>query len=104
MFGDVLVFDKFYDALLVKDGHRKINRVTGELDEHGRPGLFGHVTELEWHCNRVSDPDRKPIVWLYGEKGTVGSRTSWLNHILTYNDLPQEKKDQFKDIKLNLRR
>jgi alpha-ketoglutarate-dependent taurine dioxygenase len=83
-------------------GEGPVARVTGGTDEHGRPGMFGHVTELEWHCNRVSDPDRRPIIWLYGVSGTEGSRTSWINNILTYNDLPQEKKDFFKTLKLNV--
>lgn len=83
-------------------GKGPVARVTGGVDEHGRPGMFGHVTELEWHCNRVSDPDRKSIIWLYGVSGTKGSRTSWINNILTYNDLPQDKKDLFKTLKLNV--
>lgn len=89
-------------GFVLKDGQEKIIRVSGGLDDHGNPGMFGHVTELEWHCNRVSDPDRKPIIWLYGASGTAGSRTSWINNILTYNDLPQEKKDFFKSLKLNV--
>ena len=81
---------------------KKIMRVTGELNEHGEPGLFGHVSELEWHCNRVSDPNRKQLVWLWGERGTKGSRTSWLNHILTWNSLPPAQQDELKKIKLNV--
>jgi taurine dioxygenase len=77
-------------------------RVTGELNEHGQPGMFGHVTELEWHCNRVSDPDRRPVIWLYAERGSKGSKTSWLNNILSYNDLPEETKIKFKDLKLDV--
>lgn len=79
-----------------------ISRVTGELNDKGLPGVFGHEHELEWHCNRVSDPNRNPLVWLYSERGSQGSRTSYLNNILTYNDLPQDKKEQFANIKLNV--
>lgn len=89
-------------GFVLKNGQDKIIRVSGGLDDHGNPGMFGHVTELEWHCNRVSDPDRKPIIWLYGASGTKGSRTSWINNILSYNDLPQEKKEFFKTLKLNV--
>jgi taurine dioxygenase len=102
MFGAVQVYEDHRSAFLLKEGHQKINRVTGEKDEHGEPGMFGHVHELEWHCNRVSDPDRKPIIYLYGERGTEGSTTSWLNNIITWNDLSEEKKKQFKDLKLNV--
>jgi alpha-ketoglutarate-dependent taurine dioxygenase len=104
MFGKVQDFSNTSTnpGFLLSNGDGKIARVSGGLDEHGRPGMFGHVTELVWHCNRVSDPDRLPIVWLYGESGTSGSRTSWINNILTYNDLSVEEKEKYKDIKLNV--
>jgi taurine dioxygenase len=102
MFGKLQNFTGNNPGFILKDTDGYINRVSGGLDEHGRPGMFGHVTELEWHCNRVSDPNRFPIIWLYGERGTVGSKTSWLNNILTYNDLPQETKDKFQNLKLNV--
>ena len=92
----------FNEHFILSDGHGDIVRVTGELNEHGQPGMFGHVDELEWHCNRVSDPDRMPIVWLYADRGTKGSRTSWLNNIVSYNDLSEEKKQQLKNFKLNV--
>lgn len=79
--------------LCVPDTQGKIVRVTGELDEHGEPGLFGHVSDLDWHCNKPAMPDRRPIVWLYGIKGTAGSRTSWNNNILSYQDLDQDTKN-----------
>lgn len=89
---------------ILPDSGDNILRVTGELNEHGQPGMFGHVRELEWHCDRVTDPERKPIVWLYGDRGTKGSRTSWINNILTYNDLSQEEKDLFADLHLDVGR
>jgi len=79
--------------LVVPNTESKIIRVTGELDEHGSPGLFGHVSDLDWHCNQPAVPTRKPLVWLYGERGTKGSRTSFTNNILAYNDLDQATKD-----------
>jgi taurine dioxygenase len=88
--------------LLKEDPENKIVRVTGELDEHGLPGLFGHVTELEWHCNRVSDPNRKQLVWLYGARGTKGSRTSWLNNILTWQSLSKTQQEELQGIKLDV--
>jgi alpha-ketoglutarate-dependent taurine dioxygenase len=87
-------------GFLVKDGDNKVIRVTGELDEHGRPGLFGHVSDLDWHANQTANEWRQPIVWLYGVKGTAGSRTSWLNNIASYNDLDQADKDYYKTIRM----
>jgi len=78
----------------------EVLRVTGELDEHGEPGLFGHVSDLDWHCNRPGMEQRMPIVWLFGVKGTVGSRTSWINNIMTYDDLDPVLKEEIKDLKM----
>jgi taurine dioxygenase len=104
MFGKLENFDNevFKKTLHQEGGKGHIIRVTGELDEHGNPGLFGHVHELIWHCNRVAVPERKPLVWLYGERGTAGSRTSWLNTIFPYNDLSQEEKDEYENYYLDV--
>lgn len=104
MFGDLenLHEKNINDNFIMSNTAGYISRVTGELNDKGQPGVFGHEHELEWHCNRVSQPDRKPFVWLYSERGSRGSRTSYLNNILSYNDLPDDKKEEFKDIKLNV--
>lgn len=81
-----------------------ILRVTGELDKDGKPGMFGHAEELIWHCNRVTDPNRKILKWLYGISGTEGSRTSFINNILSYNDLSQDEKDLFAQLHLDVGR
>jgi len=73
-------------------------RVTGELRD-SKPGLAGWNEELVWHCNHTHREDRRPIIWLSGIRGTMGSRTSWNNTILAYADLDQEMKDKIKDIK-----
>jgi alpha-ketoglutarate-dependent taurine dioxygenase len=102
-------FSKYYDipggaeimrGKLAADGDRKIIRVTGEPDEHGDPGLFGHVSDLDWHCNQAANEWRDPIVWLYGVRGTAGSRTSWINNISSYRDLPEETKRQYASIQM----
>lgn len=77
-----------------------ILRVTGEKNEHGEPGLFGHTSALDWHANQTSNKERKPLIWLYGVKGTAGSRTSWMNNILSYQELPADLKDEVQDIEL----
>lgn len=87
---------------ILKDGSYKILRVTGEKDDHGEPGMFGHVTELEWHCNRVTWPDRKPIIWLFGERGTKGSRTSYINFQMIYQDLTDAQKAEFENLELDV--
>lgn len=89
-----------YCYIVVPDSDEKIARVTGELDEHGEPGLFGHVSDLDWHCNQPAMPTRKPLVWLYSVKGSVGSRTSWTNNILAYKDLSEDWKEKIKDLKM----
>jgi alpha-ketoglutarate-dependent taurine dioxygenase len=76
-------------------------RVTGELDQDGKPGLFGFDHELEWHANKVEQPHRRSMVWLYGERGTSGSITEFTNHVLAYQDLDQDTKDQIRDLKIN---
>ena len=82
-----------------KDADNKIHRVTGGLDEHGLPGLFGHVSDLDWHCNATYYAERKTLIWLYGVRGTVGSRTSWINNILTYEALQKDDPEFFNQIK-----
>ena len=68
----------------------KIQRVTGALNEEGHPGLFGHDEELDWHNNTPWDPRRKPSVFLKSVSGAEGSRTSWTNTRLAYEDLKRE--------------
>jgi alpha-ketoglutarate-dependent taurine dioxygenase len=89
-----------YCHIIVPGSENKMERVTGELDEHGQPGLFGHVSDLDWHCNMPADPNRKPLVWLLGVRGTAGSKTSWTNNIMAYNDLSDEWKERIKDLKM----
>lgn len=88
------------DAMVVPGSDDKALRVTGELDEHGRPGLFGHVSDLDWHCNHPANPNREPLVWLYGERGTPGSRTSWINNIMSYNDLSKQDQEYYQSLRL----
>ena len=82
-----------YKQWYVENTGGMITRVTGEKNEHGTPGIAGYIDEMTWHCNHPYRKERRPIVWLYGVKGTKGSRTSWNNNILSYNDLNQTQKD-----------
>jgi taurine dioxygenase len=105
MFGDVedltpVAHLEPYRSIIVPGSDNKMERVTGELDEHGQPGLFGHVSDLDWHCNQPGMPNRKPLVWLMGVKGTDGSRTSWTNNILAYDDLPYNQRTDLKELRM----
>lgn len=105
MFGNVENLSAVADQepwcnLIIPGSNNEALRVTGELDEHGKPGLFGHVSDLDWHCNKPAVPTRMPLVWLLGIKGTEGSRTSWNNNIMSYNDLDENFKEKIKDLKL----
>jgi len=87
-----------YINYVIPESNGLICRVTGELNEHGEPGIAGHVDEMTWHCNQPWNKDRRPLVWLRGVRGTKGSRTSWNNNILSYNDLDDVTKDKIKDL------
>ena len=62
-------------------------------------GLFGHKETLDWHCNKPSNPERSPIIWIYAVKGSKGSITSWIDNHKSYNDLPDDVKEECKKIK-----
>jgi alpha-ketoglutarate-dependent taurine dioxygenase len=66
-------------------------------------GFAGNEDELSWHCNDSTRSERRSIVWLSGEKGTAGSRTTWNNNILTYNDLDQEWKSKIAPIQARMK-
>ena len=82
-------------------GHH-ILRVTGEKNNKGEEGLFGHTSALDWHANQASNYERDPLIWLYGVKGTEGSKTSWLNNIASYEALSEELKQEVQDVKITL--
>jgi alpha-ketoglutarate-dependent taurine dioxygenase len=92
--------DKNYPHYWVDGTDGLITRVTGERNEHGVEGIAGFVDEMVWHCNHPYRQDRRPLVWLYGVKGTAGSRTSWTNGMMSYNDLPDDRKEFYSKLKL----
>lgn len=79
-----------------------ILRVTGQKNEKGEEGLFGHTSALDWHANQASNYERQPLIWLYGVKGTVGSKTSWINNIESYKALDDATKEEIKNISITL--
>jgi len=77
-----------------------IIRVTGELNEHGKEGLFGHAHTLDWHTHQPSTTNRFPFIWMHTEKGSKGSRTSWMNMRMAYDDLDNDTKDEIENVKV----
>ena len=63
-------------------------------------GLFGHKETLDWHCNKPSNPERSPIIWIYAVKGSKGSITSWIDNHKSYNDLSDDIKEECKKNKI----
>ena len=82
--------------------HENILRVTGEKDEHGEEGLFGHTSALDWHANQASNYDRSPLIWLRSVKGSAGSRTSWINMIDAYDSLSPTMKKDIENVEITL--
>ena len=76
------------ERYMVPGSNGYLYRVSGAENHKGERGLFGHVHELDWHCNQVERKNRRPIVWLRSISGSVGSRTSWTNHAVAYEKLP----------------
>jgi len=93
---------QYYSPDVERFKHIRVNegilRVTGKKNEYGEEGLFGHKDALDWHANQASNKERKPLIWLYGVEGTDGSRTSWLNNIISYNSLPEKLKERIENI------
>ena len=75
-----------------------IYRVTGKKNKDGNMGLFGHDEVLDWHANQPSSPDRQSCIWLHGIEHTEGSRTSWLNNIMSFEDLTPAFREELQDV------
>ena len=86
-------FFKDYVSDIEKDPEGVICRVTGELRD-GKPGMADWEDGFDWHCNNPEESDRRPIIYLYGVRGTQGSRTSWNNNMLAYSELSDEIKNK----------
>ena len=84
------------ERILLEPG---IIRVTGELNSKGEKGLFGHDEELDWHTHHANAKKRFPFVWLYSVKGSAGSRTSWINQEMAFNDLSVNMQKELEGIK-----
>jgi alpha-ketoglutarate-dependent taurine dioxygenase len=97
---DIVCDNRYFHELVAdptKDTNGIIIRITGEFRD-GVIGGAGWNEEFAWHCDMPELPVRKPIVWLYGVRGTEGSRTSWNNNVLAYEDLSADIKNQIADL------
>ena len=92
------------EGAVVKGSEDLFLRVSGKKDEHGRAGIAGYDCEMIWHCNEPGVKDRRPIVWLSGVEGTKGSRTSYTNSSLSYNDLDNDLKNELENCRLEIYR
>lgn len=88
------------DQLSVDSSAKFIARVTGKKNKDGKEGLFGHKEVLDWHANQPSNVNRKPLIWLYGASGTVGSKTSWINNIVSYEALDDDFKKEIGNLEV----
>jgi alpha-ketoglutarate-dependent taurine dioxygenase len=80
------------------DAGNEIQILTGALASDGRPGLFGRSQTQPWHSDRPQDKNRSSLTWINAISGSQGSRTSFSNQILAYKDLPNNIKNQIKDL------
>lgn len=108
-FGNLQTFydkNENWDDINVRDrgqlfkGFPDILRVTGEPDDEGEIGLFGHDGELTWHNNQPHKQYRKPFIWLYAERGSKGSKTYWTNQMLAYEGLSDEDKSFYDTLEI----
>jgi alpha-ketoglutarate-dependent taurine dioxygenase len=64
----------------------------------GKPSLFSHEHDLDWHANQPSNVNRKELIWLYALTGSKGSRTSWINNAWAYADLQTDIKNKLENL------
>jgi len=75
-----------------------IQRVTGEKNETGEPGVAGHDEEGLWHNESPHVRGKSSIAYLYAVQGTSGSITEWNNTVLAYNDLDSSTKEKINNL------
>ena len=87
--------DLFPDYAIDEEG--LICRVTAEI-RNGKPGMAGDKEVFDWHVDSPQVPVRNDILYLRGVKGTQGSRTSWNNNLLAYQELDNEIKNAISNL------
>lgn len=75
-------------------------RVTGAMDDQGRPtGIFSHG-DLNWHSNESSFLAFAPVVTLLGVQGMIGSSTGFVQTVDYYESLSESFRSELNDMKL----
>ena len=83
-----------YPDIEVPGSNGLILRVGGWADEKGVQGIAEQEEEMSWHHDFQWQLSNKPsLIMLHSIFGSVGSKTSWINNLLSYNDIDQETKD-----------
>jgi alpha-ketoglutarate-dependent taurine dioxygenase len=115
---EIAVNDKFKNAgsivdhcedsfrkLSVPNSNGKILRVGGLPNEDGNHGISEHVDEMAWHHDFHWNLENKVcLIMLRAITGVENSKTSWLNNIMSYKDLPREDKDLLGTLKAVMKR
>jgi alpha-ketoglutarate-dependent taurine dioxygenase len=115
---EIAVKDKFKDVgsivdycedsfrkLSVPNSNGKILRVGGLPNENGDHGIAEHADEMAWHHDFHWNLEHKVcLIMLRAITGVENSKTSWLNNIMSYKDLPQEDKDLLGSLKAVMKR
>jgi taurine dioxygenase len=71
-----------------------ILRVGGYPDENGVQGIAEHEEEMGWHTDfQWRLKHQTSLIWLHVVRGAEGSKTTWINNLLSYQDLDQTTKD-----------
>lgn len=86
--------DDDYDHVPVPGTEGYILRVGGEVNLYGVPGIAEHESEMAWHHDFHWQLENKPsLIMLYGLKGVVDSKTSWINNLASYQELSEDIKN-----------
>lgn len=77
-----------------------LTRITGVLDDQGRPtGAFSHG-DLNWHSNESSFLAFAPVVALLGVHGMIGSSTGFVQTVDYYESVSESFRSELNDMKL----
>ena len=102
---DFIVTEKKYlsSILNLADKTEKgtvLSRVTGSMDDQGRPtGIFSHG-DLHWHSNESSFITFAPVVTLLGMHGMIGSSTGFVQTVDYYESISESFRSELNDMKL----
>jgi alpha-ketoglutarate-dependent taurine dioxygenase len=115
---EIAINDKFKDVgsivdhctdsfrkLSVPNSNGKILRVGGLPNKYGDHGIAEHADEMAWHHDFHWNLEHKVcLIMLRAITGVENSKTSWLNNIMSYNDLSQADKQFLGSLKAVMKR